>query len=96
MFVLRSQLVGRGCFGSLSNHFDDILFQLAFVIKLVVVCGYRHFFYGDLWLVLFSIGFEVIYFTSSVNIGSSMFAFIYYQSEKMHAFPLYEIISITL
>jgi hypothetical protein len=80
MFVSWSQLVGRGCFGSLSNHFDDILFQLAFVLKLVVACGFRHFFYGDVWLVLFSIGFETKYFTSSVIIGSYVFAFMIYQS----------------
>jgi hypothetical protein len=79
---VRSQLVGKGCFGPVADHFDDILYQLAFVLKLVVACGFLHFFYGDLSLVLFSFGLEAIYFTSSMNIGSSIFAFIYFQSAK--------------
>jgi hypothetical protein len=75
-------LVGKGCFGSVAEHFDDILYQLAFVLKLIVACGFRHILYGDLSLVLLSFGLEPNYFASSGNIGSSIFAFIYFQSAK--------------
>jgi hypothetical protein len=93
-----SQLVDKGCFDSVAvaNHFDDILYQVALVFKLIVEYGFRHFFYGDVWLVLFYFGFEANYFASSVIIGSAVFAFIYYQSEKTHTFQLlYEVVPIT-